>query len=135
MAQTALKMAALKTVVKRRRLYEDVASGLEAMIHGGRLQPGDPLPSERELTVQFGVGRTAVREALFHLQKMGVIELRSGERAKVTHPTPAVVLEGLAGTARHMLAQPDGVKQFQDARSFFEIGLARYAAKHATAAD
>jgi GntR family transcriptional repressor for pyruvate dehydrogenase complex len=131
-----MAVSALRTqTIRRRRLYEDVASGLEAMIHDGRLQPGDPLPSERELTVQFGVGRTAVREALFHLQKMGVIELKSGERAKVTRPTPEVVLEGLSGAARHMLTQPDGVKQFQDARAFFEIGLARHAAKHATAAD
>ena len=126
--------SATKTI-RRRRLYEDVASGLEAMIHDGALQPGDPLPSERELTVQYGVGRTAVREALFHLQKMGVIELKSGERAKVTRPTPEVVVEGLSGAARHMLNQPDGIKQFQDARAFFEIGLARHAAKHATAAD
>src|SRR5215470_10525466 len=121
--------------VRRRRLYEDVASGIEAAIRDGVLKPGDPLPSERELTVQFGVGRTAVREALFHLQKMGLIELKSGERAKVTRPTPEVVFEGLAGAARHMLAQPDGVRQFQDARTFFEVGLARHAAKHATASD
>jgi GntR family transcriptional repressor for pyruvate dehydrogenase complex len=105
------------------------------MIREGALIAGDPLPSERELTVQFGVGRTAVREALFHLQKMGLIELKSGERAKVTLPTPEVVVEGLAGAARHMLAQPDGVRQFQDARAFFEVGLARHAAKHATASD
>jgi len=123
------------TTVRRRRLYEDVASGLEAMIRDGALSPGDPLPSERELTVQFGVGRTAVREALFHLQKMGIIELKSGERAKVTRPTPQVVVDGLAGVARHMLAEPDGVRKFQDARTFFEIGLARHAAKHATEAD
>jgi GntR family transcriptional regulator, sialic acid-inducible nan operon repressor len=133
MVLSALRAA--PATIRRRRLYEDVASGLEAMIRDGALQPGDALPSERELTVQFGVGRTAVREALFHLQKMGVIELKSGERAKVRRPTPEVVLEGLSGAARHMLAQPDGIKQFQDARAFFEIGLARHAAKHATAAD
>jgi GntR family transcriptional repressor for pyruvate dehydrogenase complex len=123
------------TAVRRRRLYEDVASGLEAMIRDGALSPGDALPSERELTQQFGVGRTAVREALFHLQKMGVIELKSGERAKVTRPTPEVMMEGLAGAARHMLAEPDGIRKFQEARLFFEVGLARHAAKHATAAD
>ena len=130
-----MAVSALKTTIRRRRLYEDVASGLEAMIREGRLSPGDPLPSERELTVRFGVGRTAVREALFHLQKMGVIELRSGERAKVTRPTPEVVVESLAGAARHMLTEPNGIKQFQSARTFFEIGLARHAAKHANAAD
>src|ERR1700761_5614209 len=130
-----MAISALRTTVRRRRLYEDVAPALEATIREGALGPGDPLPSERELTVQFGVGRTAVREALFHLKKMGLIELKSGERAKVRRPTPEVVLEGLSGAARHMLAQPDGIRQFQDARAFFEIGLARHAAKHATAAD
>jgi len=124
-----------KPAIRRRRLYEDVASGLEAMIRDGALSPGDALPSERDLTAQFGVGRTAVREALFHLKKMGVIELKSGERARVIRPTPEAVVESLAGAARHMLAEPDGVRQFQEARVFFEVGLARHAAKHATAAD
>jgi GntR family transcriptional repressor for pyruvate dehydrogenase complex len=68
-------LSGARSTVRRRRLYEDVASGLEAMIREGALIAGDALPSERELTVQFGVGRTAVREALFHLQKMGLIEL------------------------------------------------------------
>jgi GntR family transcriptional repressor for pyruvate dehydrogenase complex len=126
---------ARSTTIRRRRLYEDVASGLEAMIREGALSAGDALPSERDLTHQFGVGRTAVREALFHLQKMGLIELRSGERAKVTRPTPEVVVDSLAGAARHMLTEPDGIRKFQDARTFFEVGLARHAARHATESD
>ena len=105
------------------------------MIRDANFAPGDQLPSERDLMVRFGVGRPAVREALFHLQKMGVIEVRSGERARVTRPTPKVVVESLAGAARHLLAEPDGVRQFQNARAFFEIGLARYAAEHASAQD
>ncbi len=121
--------------IKRRKLYEDVAHGLEQMIRDADFLPGDQLPSERELMVRFGVGRPAVREALFHLQKMGVVEVRSGERARVTRPTPKVVVEGLAGAARHLLAEPDGVRQFQNARAFFEIGLARYAAEHASGQD
>ena len=121
--------------IKRRRLYEDVASGLEQMIRDADFTPGDQLPSERDLMSRFGVGRPAVHEALFHLQKMGVVEVRSGERARVTRPTPKVVVESLAGAARHLLAEPDGVRQFQNARAFFEIGLARYAAEHASGED
>jgi DNA-binding FadR family transcriptional regulator len=121
--------------IKRRKLYEDVAEHLEQMIRDAAVSPGDQLPSERDLMAQYGVGRPAVREALFHLQKMGVIEVRSGERARVTRPTPEVVVDGLAGAARHLLAEPDGVRQFQSARTFFEIGLARHAASHATEAD
>ncbi len=105
------------------------------MIHDGQYLPGDQLPSERELMRQFGVGRPAVREALFALQKMGLVAINSGERARVTQPTPTVVFESLAGAARHLLAAPDGVRHFQEARAFFEIGLARFAAAHATEAD
>jgi GntR family transcriptional repressor for pyruvate dehydrogenase complex len=121
--------------IRRRRLYEEVAGRLEAMIQEGQYSPGDQLPSERDLMKQFGVGRPAVREALFALQKMGLVAINNGERARVTQPTPKVVFESLAGAARHLLAAPDGVRHFQEARAFFEIGLARYAAQHATADD
>src|SRR5579862_118055 len=121
--------------IKRRRLYEDIASSLEQMIRDADFLPGDQLPSERELMVRFGVGRPAVREALFHLRKMGVVEVRSGERARVTRPTPQWVIGALSGTAQHMLAAPGGVREFQAARTFFEVGLARHAANFATPAD
>jgi len=120
------------TIVRRRKLYEDVADHLETMIRSGAYAPSDLLPSERDLMKQFGVGRPAVREALFHLRKMGVVELRSGERARVTQPTPQFVIGALSGTARHMLAAPHGVREFQNARIFFEVGLARHAASFAT---
>ncbi|WP_119299664.1 transcriptional regulator NanR [Dongia deserti] len=120
------------TVIRRRKLYEEIAQHLEQRIRDQAVAPGEQLPSERDLMREFGVGRPAVREALFHLQKMGLVELRSGGRARATRPTPKVVVESLAGTARYLLAQPDGVRHFQQARSFFESGLARYAAVHAT---
>ena len=95
--------------VRRRKLYEEVADQLERMIEDGEYARGDQLPSERDLMRQFGVGRPAIREALFHLRKMGLVEIRSGERARVTQPTPQFVIDALAGTARHMIAAPGGV--------------------------
>jgi GntR family transcriptional repressor for pyruvate dehydrogenase complex len=121
--------------IRRRKLSEEVAARLEAMIQEGGYQPGDQLPSERDLMKQFGVGRPAVREALYSLQTMGLVAVSSGERARVTRPTPKLVIESLAGTARLMLSEPDGIRHFQQARTFFEIGLARHAAEHATEAD
>jgi GntR family transcriptional repressor for pyruvate dehydrogenase complex len=66
---------------------------------------------------------------------MGLVDIRSGERARVTRPTPQFVIDALSSTARHMIAAPDGVHDFQDARIFFEAGLARHAALHATEED
>jgi DNA-binding FadR family transcriptional regulator len=123
------------TVIRPRKLYEEIARRLEERIQDDALVPGDQLPSERDLMREYGVGRPAIREALFHLQSMGLVSLRSGERARVARPTPKVVLDSLAGSARYLLAEPNGVRHFQEARAFFEIGLVRYAAEHATPQD
>src|SRR5258707_997034 len=121
--------------VRRRKLYEEVADQLERLIADGEFAAGDQLPSERELMRQFGVGRPAIREALFHLRKMGLVQIRSGERARGTRPPPQVVPAALPGPARHMIAAPGGVRDFQDARTFFEVGLARHGALHASEED
>ena len=122
-------------LIKQRKLSDEVATHLERLIREGALTEADRLPSERELMRQFGVGRPSIREALLHLSKMGLVEVRSGERARVTRPTPQFVIESLAGPARHMMSGPGGVRDFQSARMFFEVGLARNAARNATSED
>ena len=49
------------------------------LITKGRLEPGDRLPSERELTLQLQVSRSSVREALLKLDLLGYVEQRHGE--------------------------------------------------------
>jgi DNA-binding FadR family transcriptional regulator len=122
-------------LIKQRKLSDEVAEHLERLIREGELAEADRLPSERELMRQFGVGRPSIREALLHLSKMGLVEVRSGERARVTRPTPQFVIDSLSGPARHMMSAPGGVRDFQSARLFFEVGLARNAAQNATAQD
>ncbi|SAK62966.1 GntR family transcriptional regulator [Caballeronia glebae] len=101
----------------------------------GELKPEQQLPSERELMSMFGVGRTSVREALFALQRMGLVAIRNGERASVTRPTAKSVVEELSGAVKHILADEKGVKDLQQARAMFEAMLVRYAAAHATKSD
>src|SRR4051794_17032487 len=62
----------------RRKVYEQVAEQLLARIGGGHLGVGEPLPSERELTESFGVGRSSIREALRMLESQGVITSVNG---------------------------------------------------------
>lgn len=121
--------------VKRRKIYEEVAQRLEDMMLSGALRPGDVLPPERELVETFGVGRSAIREALFALQRMGLISIRNGERPFVTKPTPEAVVSELSGAVRHLLAQPDGARHMQQARALHDGSLARFAARNATAED
>lgn len=118
--------------IRRSKLYEQVAQSVEQRIREDDLMPGEALPSEREMMREFGVGRPAVREALFHLQRMGLIELKAGARARVAAPTPKAVVENLSGSVRYLLSSPQGIRHFQEARGFLEIGLVRYAAEHAS---
>jgi GntR family transcriptional repressor for pyruvate dehydrogenase complex len=121
--------------IRRRKLYEEVVTRLEALIHEGELNPGDPLPSERELMQHFGVGRPAIREALFALQRMGLVAVANGERARISAPTSKTLLGELAGAARLMLAKPEGTQHFQQARTLFECALAEDAARAAAPED
>ena len=102
--------------IRRRRLWEDVAHRLEEAIQDGTFPPGTLLPPERELMKLFGVGRPAVREALFALHRMGLVRISTGERASVTTPTPDTLIAHLSGAARAFLAQSGGADQFQEAR-------------------
>ena len=122
-------------VIRRRKVYEEVAGRIEALIQAGHYVPGDQLPSERELMEAYGVGRTSVREAMFSLQKMGLLSISSGERARVIAPSARVLVGELSGAARHLLSQPGGPEHFQQARAFLEMALARHAARHATQAQ
>ncbi len=121
--------------IERQKISDQVVALLEDEIIRGVRRFGDQLPSEREMMRQFGVGRPAIREALFTLRRKGLVKVGSGTRARVTQPTPAAILGDLSGAARHLLEQPGGQQHFQEARSFFEIGLARYAARHSTKKD
>jgi len=121
--------------VERKTLSEQVAELLEKDILEGRLREDDQLPAERELMEQFGVGRPAVREALFYLQRLGLIAINSGTRARVIRPTAEAVMARLSGVTRQLLAQSEGQQYFQEARAMFEISLARYAATNASRED
>ena len=70
--------------VRTARLYEQIVQQIEQSIVEGRLNPGDQLPTERELAQQFGVSRTAVREAVKTLTEKGLVESFSGRGTFVT---------------------------------------------------
>ena len=121
--------------IRRRKLYEEIVARLEADIHSSQLLPGDLLPSERELMQHFGVGRPAIREALFAMHRMGLVVLANGERPRISSPSPKTLLGELSGAARLILAKPEGVQNFQQARRLFEAALAEEAARRASDAD
>jgi GntR family transcriptional regulator len=54
-------------------LFKSVRADLAARIARGDLRPGDRLPSERDLTEQFGVTRSVIRQAIAGLVRDGMV--------------------------------------------------------------
>lgn len=121
--------------IRRPRLSEEIVRRLERSIREGDYKVGVQLPSERELMRRYGVGRSAVREALYALRKSGLIELKGGSRPRVTEPSARVVLTELSSAARFFLDQPSGVRDLQGLRMLFEVALVRDAAVNSTKQD
>jgi GntR family transcriptional regulator, transcriptional repressor for pyruvate dehydrogenase complex len=66
--------------IRPRRVFEEICDRIRAELAAGTLRPGDKLPPERELAEQFGVSRTAVREALRTLEIAGLVRLQKGAK-------------------------------------------------------
>lgn len=66
-----------------RVLPNEIAANISGLIQRGELNPGDRLPSERELCERFDVSRSVVREALSQLKSDGLIEAIRGSGAYV----------------------------------------------------
>lgn len=79
--------------VSRRTVSTQVREQLLRRITTGELAPGSRIPSERELSDQFQVARTSVREAIQGLLSVGVIE-RRGNRTCVAEHLPEVLVDG-----------------------------------------
>jgi GntR family transcriptional regulator, sialic acid-inducible nan operon repressor len=118
--------------IRRKKVSEEITEHITAKINSGHYKPGDKLPSERDLMAVFGCGRSAVREALFALQKDGFVRIRTGERSTISEPTPAFLVEGMRAAVSRLLKSDQGMRDFQETRLIFESALARRAATKAT---
>ena len=112
---------------------KDVTSGIVdsvlQMIGDGVWAPGERLPSQRKLASQMDVSMASLREALYSLQAMGVLEMRHGSGTYVSNNT---VNPGEKLIQLSVLLGGMDIKMFFEARRVIETGLARLAAEHAT---
>jgi GntR family transcriptional repressor for pyruvate dehydrogenase complex len=65
--------------LKIRRATDIIENRISGMIINGTLNPGEKLPTEKELSEQFDVSIVTVREALRGLEVAGMIEKRRGK--------------------------------------------------------
>jgi GntR family transcriptional regulator len=73
-------------------LYYQLREALKERLDEGRLRPGDPFPTEAEISRETGLSRMTVRHALEDLKAHGLLEGRRGSRTVVG---PGTAREGL----------------------------------------
>ena len=115
--------------VRSSRLYEQIVKQIEDSVLKGILKPGDQLPAERELAEQFGVSRTAVREAIKALSEKGLVESYSGRGTFITNGTSHAMRQSLDLIMR--IGQAEGSAQLAEVRDILEPEIAALAALRA----
>lgn len=81
------------------RKTDAIVSEVKRWIVSSEMQPGDPLPKEKDLIELFQASRGSVREALNALQYQGLIRIKQGARggavvASATYQRTAAFLRG-----------------------------------------
>jgi GntR family transcriptional repressor for pyruvate dehydrogenase complex len=118
--------------IRREPLAAEVARRLVDYLLSGGVEPGGRMPSERQLAEAFGVGRSAVREAIAALTLIGLIEVRHGDGTYLKRPDspllPQVVEWGL------LLGEQRTI-DLVEARQLIEVDIAGLAALRRTEED
>jgi len=117
--------------IRRHPLYEEIASRLRTLIAARHLEPGDRLPSERELAQQLGVSRTSIRQAIAALRSIGLVDVRHGDGTYLMRPAEEIV----STMAIEMLHVEADHPMVWEAREALEVHAARLAATRRTRDD
>jgi GntR family transcriptional repressor for pyruvate dehydrogenase complex len=118
--------------IKREPVATQVARRLVEYLLSGAVEPGARMPSERKLAEAFGVGRSAMREAIKALSLIGLVEVRQGDgtylRKADSALLPEVIEWGLLLGERRTM-------DLVEARQEIEIVIAGLAARRRTEQD
>ena len=115
--------------VQTSRLYEQIVQQIEDSIFKGALNAGDQLPAERELAHQFGVSRTAIREAVKTLREKGLVEAYPGRGTFITNGTSHSIRQTLEWILR--TGPEAGTVHVTEVREILEPEIAAMAAARA----
>lgn len=114
----------------------NVIAGILAYLQDRRLQPGDRLPSERDLAERLGVGRNAVREALATLVTLRVVESRPNSGIYLRHMSRESSFEALVLlTDIGATPTPTEVSETMEVRAHLELLAVSLACQRRTEED
>ena len=72
--------------IEKKSLYLKISDSIYRYIQMNNLQPGDKLPSERDMSSMLQTSRNSVREALRILEDRGLIYVKTGSGVFINNP-------------------------------------------------
>jgi GntR family transcriptional repressor for pyruvate dehydrogenase complex len=113
------------TKAENKFIQKDIISKIRDLINKKNLEPGDKLPSERQLSEKFGVSRSNVREAIQKLEFYGLLKSIPQSGTFVAN-IGAIAMNGMIEDILR-LEEPD-FKSLVETRILLELKTARLAA-------
>lgn len=118
--------------IRKSSTPEMIINEIVQHIKSGELKPGDRLPTEREMSLMFGVGRSSIREAVKGLVLSGYLASAQGKGTFVRKNLPAMDLT--LDDLRNVLAA-ERIVALMELRIILECKAAELAAQRANADD
>lgn len=119
-----------------RGLQAKVIDGVGRQIISGQYAPGDLLPKEAELTEQFAVSRTSVREGMRVLAAKGLVDIRQKIGTRVRQPEAWNVFDSDILRWHSEVGRGDEImRNLVEVRQIMEPAAARLAAGRASMDD
>ncbi len=85
-------------------LYEQLALDIRAQIDSGKYPAGSKLPSQRELSDEYGVSMVTVRQAISQLESDGILITKQGKGTFVAGDKVCQALGGLRSLSEVLIA-------------------------------
>jgi GntR family transcriptional repressor for pyruvate dehydrogenase complex len=111
---------------------DKVISKIKELISSGVLKPGDRLPAERKMALDFGVGRTQIRESLHKLEFYGIIKTLP-QSGSVINGLDINTLDGLISDVLNL--QSYDFFSLVETRVLLEVNTIRLCAERCTESD
>jgi GntR family transcriptional regulator, transcriptional repressor for pyruvate dehydrogenase complex len=121
--------------IQQLRAHEYVAEQVRRHIALRLIQPGESLPSERELATMFGVGRPTIQHALRLLEADNLVEARRGRHGGTFVSEPAGDEEAMDELIARLRRQRGELEELIVYRGAVEPPIARLSATRRRKAD